>query len=243
MENPFARDLELLNRTNYGRLSFDEQCAYYAALRLNVPPVAVATTAGVSQSVVSLLGSAGENRGGQIRYPKVASEDAALGHEAFVHKYLTAPIRDQLSVAIANLNRVKRNPDINEHGFNPRACRYLGRNEWPETSTGMHAIFRIGLHPTRPGYFWRDLKPYQGDPEVPADQVATHPGCFMRGDPSRGPEPGPGAKGLQTTDSCYPHFKRHHGSPRQTRAVQSAAGEPWRMAHRDDPPRIDVAER
>src|SRR4029077_2031509 len=208
MENPFAKELELLNRPNYDHLSFDEQCAYYAALLLKVPQPAVAATADVSQATVSLLNSAGETKGGKIRYPKVAREYQTLGHEAFVHKYLTAPIRDRLSVAISQLTHARRNPDINEHGFNPRACRYLGRNEWPETSIGLHAIFRIELHPTLHGYFWRDLKPYQADPEVLADQVATHPGCFLRGDPSRGPERGPGAKGFPTSEACYRHVKR-----------------------------------
>ena len=100
MENPFAQSLATLNRPDYGKLSFDEQCAYYDALKCGVPPAAVAQVAGVAQSTVSLLGSAGETRGGKMRYAKLAREYDSLGHDAFVHRYLNPLIRDRLMVAI-----------------------------------------------------------------------------------------------------------------------------------------------
>ena len=69
MENPFAEKLALLNRPDYGRLSFEEQCGFYAALILRldpsdatpeknrrpIPPEAVAKVAGVTRGTVSLL--------------------------------------------------------------------------------------------------------------------------------------------------------------------------------------------
>ena len=208
MENPFAEALASLNRPDYGKLSFEEKCAYYAALMLKVPPAAVAKVAGVNQSTISLLSGAGQVRGGQLRYPKIAREYDSLGHEAFVHRYLNPLIRDRLMVAIDQIKVAERNPDVNEKGYSPRANRYLGRHDWPETSIGLHAIFRIELHPDGGGYFWRNLKPFYDQAEIEPDKVGFHPACHLWGDPSRGPEHGPGAKGFATSELAYRHCKQ-----------------------------------
>jgi hypothetical protein len=216
MENPFAEALADLGWPNHGRLPFEDQCAYYAALKCDVPPVAVANVSGLSQSVVSLLKAAGTPRGGQLRYPKVASEYAAMGHDSFVHKYLTPLIRERLMVEIANLKLAEREKadgePLNEHGYSPRADSYCRRVEWKQTSIGKHAVFRIELHPGRGGYFWRDLKPYYDRPEIPADQVNFK--TELVGDPARGPERGPEAKGFRTSRACYIHVKNNVFDPK-----------------------------
>ena len=224
MENQFTEWLQVLGRQNYRKLSFEDQCAYYAALILHldpanpvspekrrpIPPAAIASVAGVSSATISLLAGAGQVRGGQLRYPKVANEYRALGHDAFIHKYLTAPIRDRLAVALNQSDHAERNVDINEHGYNPRANRYVGRVEWTEaqSSIGLHSIVRIELHPNRGGYFWRNLKPDPYFPEVHYDAVPFNLACQINGDPSRGPERGSEAKGFPTSEACFRHVKR-----------------------------------
>lgn len=218
MENPFAQALADLGRPNYGRLPFEDQCAYYAALKCEVPPIAVANVAGLSQSAISQLNRAGTGtpRGRQLRYPKVAAEYAAMGHDAFVHKYLTPVIRERLMVEIANLKIAEREKadgePLNEHGYSPRADGFCGRVEWKKTSIGKHAVFRIELHPGRGGYFWRDLKPYSDMPEIPADQVNFK--TVLAGDPERGPEYGINAKGFRTSRACYIHVKNNVFDPK-----------------------------
>lgn len=208
MENPFADKLRGLDNTDYGRLPFEEQCAFFGALKLGVPRIAVAKAAGVSQATVSLMLSAGETRGGKLRYAKVAREYETLGHEAFIHRYLTPPLRERLDRAIDAWKIRIRNPDMNARGFNPKANAACGRYEWPETSIGLHAIFRIELHPDGNGYFWRNLKPRYDQPEVPADEVPYNPECAIVGDPERGPERGPNAKGFPTSKACFAHVRR-----------------------------------
>lgn len=212
MENPLADILENSNIPDYSRLSFEEQCAYYIALRpyqassggqtKRFPPAAVAAAAGVSQSTISLLGDAGKVRGGQIRYPKVAAEYAKLGHDAFVHRYLTPIIRERLAVAYDDWTRRKRNPDINSEGWNPRADRYCGRHEIPETSIGLHAIFWIQAVPDLHGYAWRNLKPRYDLPEIPVSEAP------LQGDPTRG------GKGYATSQDCF-RAAKHRLDPKQ----------------------------
>ena len=203
MENPFAEALKNLPSRNTRKLSFEEQCAFYAALKLEVPPLAVASAAGLSPMAVSHLARAGFLQSGEIRYRAVAREYADQGHENFIHRYLTAPIRERIEHAIDAHKRRERNPDLNAKGYNPLANRYCGRHEWPETSLNMHVIFRIELYPDGAGYFWRNLK-LQGLAEHESD----HPAAYLHGDPSRGPERGPDAKGFPTSRDCFFHVKR-----------------------------------
>ena len=207
MENPFADILGTSTIPDYSRLSFEEQCAYYVALMpykvsstgemQRFPPAAVAAAAGVSQSTISLLGDAGQVRGGQLRYPKVAAEYAALGHEAFVHKYVTPIIRERLAVAYDAWKARKRNPDLNQRGYNPRANRYVGRHEWPKTSIGLHAIVYVDLAPERGGYFWFDLKPRQDLPEIALNQATP------QGDPERERDPNDHEQGFATSTDAW----------------------------------------
>lgn len=209
MENPLADILEKQTSTFHRRLPFEEQCAWHIALKLGVNPRAVALAAQIALPTVSYLREAGSFRSGQLRYPKVAREYQALGHEAFVHKYLTAPIREQIAAAVHTVERNRRNPDMLPSGYNPRATGMLGRVEWTEaqSSTGRHTVFRIELHPNLGGYFWRDLKPFYEKPEIPYDRVPYEPACHLVGDPSRGPERGPNAKGFPTSKACFKHVK------------------------------------
>jgi hypothetical protein len=208
MENPLAEMLKGLHSGKHRKLSFEEQCAFHIALKLGVPPLAVASAAGVSPIAVSHLARAGSYLGGEIRYRAVAREYETLGHENFIHRYLTPPIRERLAQAIDAYKRRKRNPDRNPKGFNPLANRYCGRHEWRETSLGLHSIFQIELVPDRQGYLWRNLKPFQGLAEIAGDQVSYDPAAQLNGDPSRGPERGPSALGFATSKDCFSHIKR-----------------------------------
>jgi hypothetical protein len=208
MENPLADLVDDSENTINRKLSFEEQCAFYIALKLGVKPPAVEIATGLSRAAISQLNRAGQYLGGQIRYPKVVREYEKLGHEKFIHTYLTPPIRDRLAVAVDKYLRRERNPDLNAKGFNPLANRYCGRHEWRETSIGLHAVFQIELHPLGCGYFWRNLKPFQGLPEIPPDQISYDPAAALNGDTERGPERGPAAKGFPTSKACFLHVKR-----------------------------------
>lgn len=204
MENPFAQKLADLDRPNYGKLTFEEQCGYFACLMLDVPPSAVAQVAGISQATTSLLSGAGQVRGGQLRYPKVGREYASLGREAFVHKYLTPIIRERIDQAIDAMRRRERNPDVNARGYNPRANRYAGkRYEWPQTSIDLHAVFFIDLAHDRGGYFWFDLKPRQDLPEIPLNQAVA------RGDPDRERDAAGHEQGFATSEDCFRWVKNY----------------------------------
>jgi hypothetical protein len=174
MENPFAESLEGLNISNVRKLAFGEHCSAFAALKLQVPLEAVSKTFGVSLATVSYLRHAGEFRGGQLRYPAVAREYESLGHEAFVKKYITPPVREALTVAIDAFKRKVRNPDINDKGYNPRADGYVGhhilkpRGEYATMT--WEADINLFTAGERPGYFYRVGKPYPqtkwcGNPE------------------------------------------------------------------------------
>lgn len=208
MENPLASLIDSLNSTMRKSLSFEEQCAFYIALKLGVRPPAVEIASGLSRHAISQLSRAGSFLGGQIRYPKVVREYEKLGHENFIHRYLTPLIRDRLAVAVDEYQRRERNPDLNAKGYNPLASKYCGRYEWRETSLGLHVVFQIELIPDRAGFLWRNLKPFQGLPEIPADQISYDPACQLNGNPERGPERGPDAKGFPTSKACFAHIKR-----------------------------------
>lgn len=208
MENPFAKKLEALNRPNYGKLTFEEQCGYYACLMLDVPPAVVAAVAGISQATTSLLGGAGEVRGGQLRYPKVGRALADLGKDAFVHKYLTPIIRERIDQALDAYHRRARHPDVNDRGYNPRANRYCTRHEWPETSLGLPAVFVIDLAHERGGYFWFNLKPRHDLAEIPLNQAVA------RGDPERERDPNGHEQGFATSEACF-RWVKNYLNPKQ----------------------------
>lgn len=227
MENPFAEMLKDLPSRNTRKLLFEEQCAFYAALKLGVPPLAVASAAGLSPMGVSHLTHAGKLQGSEIRYRAVAREYADQGHENFIHRYLTAPIRERIERAIDEHKRRERNPDLNAKGFSPLATGYCDRHEWRETSLGMHVVFLIELVPDRAGYMWRNLKPWQGLPEIPAEQISYDPACQLNGDPSRGPERGPDAKGFPTSKDCFFRIKREFNpTAKQQEPLMSRTGPP-----------------
>lgn len=209
MENPFAEALKGLDYPNHRKLSFEEQCAFFAALKCGVPQLAVAHAGNVSRFTASLLSKAGTMSGGQLRYPAVASEYATHGHEGFVHKYLTPIMRERVLAAMEDLRHRERNPPLNAKGYNPNANRHCNKViEWPETSIGLHAVFVIELVPDLCGYLWRNLKPHQGMPTVDWSDAANDPRCQLQGDPSRGPRTGPGVKGFPTSQACFAFVKR-----------------------------------
>jgi hypothetical protein len=168
LENPFAEALADLNMPNYKKMTFDEQCGYYAAIRSDVPLQIVAKVGGFSPSVATYLNAAGERRGGQVRYPKVARMYAALGHEAFVHTYLTARLRQECLEAIADLKRERREKARKRAGIPANVMRYCRIYRWPKTELGQPVAFRI--EPAPDGYRWRNLKPFYDQPEWPPEK-------------------------------------------------------------------------
>jgi hypothetical protein len=127
----------------------------------------VSKVAKISSSVATYLKAAGQRRGLQIRYPKVAREYDRLGHEAFVHRYLTPRLRQDLIEAIAEKKRQHDAKRLKDQGIPANVMRYCKRYDWKKTELGMHAIFRIERHAD--GFWWRNLKPYQSDPEIPPE--------------------------------------------------------------------------
>ena len=197
MENPFQESLKGLNRNNVRKLAFGEQCAAYAALKLQVPLEAISKTFGVSLGTLSYLGHAGEVKGDHLRYRPVAREFEALGQEAFVHKYLTAPIRERLELAIDAFKRKVRNPDINSRGYNPRADGYVGHHVLKPRSEYQADIWEIDIAlmtaGSDPGYFYRIGAP--------------HPSPQWRGNSARQ------GGGFVTSTDCY-RFARDYLSPK-----------------------------
>ena len=160
MENPFSDLVASLNSQNHKHLTFEEQCAFYAALQCGVTQAAVALAAKVSGPTISLLSNAGQVRAGQLRYPRVAREYQSLGHDAFVSKYATPWARERLDAASAQILHKKRNPD-EAKGWSPRANAYEGVHHWPDASLGPCKFVIIPV-PDRQGWFWRQLEPYAG---------------------------------------------------------------------------------
>jgi hypothetical protein len=151
-------------------MTFDEQCEIYAAIRSEVPLLIVCKVANISSSVASYLKAAGKRRGGQTRYPKVASEYEALGHEAFIHKYLTPRFRQDL---IAALDEKKREHDakrLKAGGIPANVMRYCRIYRWEKTELGQPVAFRIEQHID--GFRWRNLKPFYDQPEYPPEKWA-----------------------------------------------------------------------
>jgi hypothetical protein len=201
--DPLDQALKDLGRPDYGRFTFDEQCGYYAALLKGVPPTVVAKISGMSQTVVSLLKGAGQERSGQLRYPRVAREYHAMGHEAFIHRYLTPVIRQACLEGVNDLRRAQRARvkdrvlGINEHDWSPKANRYAGRHVIPAEILGYELAYRIEPNFDRHGWFWRQLSGFQW-PEAPPGQelYKTKPIGGRDGDDS---------KGFRTSEDCYRH--------------------------------------
>jgi hypothetical protein len=175
MENPFADivNSQLIYKTV--KLSHSDACAFYAALREKVSQPIVARASGLTQGAISHLAAAGERRGGQIRYPKVAAEYRALGREAFIHKYVTPIIRERLRVA--SLETRARSPSAFEaEGVKPRANKDRGRHLIKDLEGGPDTPVEIQFdRGPKPGWKWRLLEPTPGDPIAAA----------WRGDPKR----------------------------------------------------------
>jgi hypothetical protein len=165
MENPFADIVENQVNRHTTRLSFDEMCAFYSALCEGVAPVVVARASGLQQTTIASLRAAGTWHAGQHRYPKVAAEYRSLGRDAFIHKYVTAAIRDRLRVAA---DQVKRNKlgRFDAGGANPRANRFAGAHTLKDPMGFPPQTFLIEFdRGPKPGWAWRD----QNDPDLRGD--------------------------------------------------------------------------
>ncbi len=183
MENPFAEVLKTYIGRQAERLTTEEQCGYFAAIRMGVPLEAISLASGLGRSAASHLAAAGERRGGQIRYPKVASAYATLGHEPFVHRFLTPAIHQRCLTAIDQVNHGQKSGRT-ARGANPRANRYAGKHIFPDYGPKAPVTIQWSDDPT--GWHWRS--PYDGDNE-------------LRGDP-RNQE-----QGFATSRDCYRFLK------------------------------------
>jgi hypothetical protein len=174
MENPFADILQTQITDQRRKLPFPEACAFHVALKEGVSQPVVARASGLTQGAISHLARAGERLAGQIRYPKVAQEYAKLGREAFIHKYVTAPIRERLRVADIAVRNQPRN-SLERAGVNPRANKDRGRHTIRDSSGGPDVEIEIQFdRGQRPGWKWAEYDP-------------THPGQLTgqwRGDPA-----------------------------------------------------------
>ena len=202
MTNPFADIVENQIADSNVRISFDEMCSFYAALKLGVRPRVVAIASGLALSTISHLRAAGFRAGGQMRYPKVGREYRSLGHDAFIHKYATPIIRERLAVAADQFKRKQIEPKT-PGAISIRAKRRAGRHDWPETSIGLHAVFLIVWSNDPPGWFWRNLKPRQDLPEIEYWDSAAVSQTPLLGDPNRD------NRGFATSEDCYRHVKNY----------------------------------
>ena len=137
MTNPFAEALKNHIPSTANHMTFEEQCGYYGALKSGVPRIVVAAAANIATPTVTYLARAGELVGGQIRYRKVATEYADLGHEPFIHKYVTPALRDRCLAALANY----------ENGTLPERQQRAVRR----SANGL-----VGIHKLKPRNEWQD---------------------------------------------------------------------------------------
>ena len=126
MENPIQDLVESQITITGPRMPFFDQCGWFAALACGVHNRAVAVASGLAPPTVAFLKQAGQHYGGQTRYPKVAAEYAALGHDAFVHRCLAPKIRDRLAVAIRQIELKQLEPKTKD-AIRPSAKAYQGR--------------------------------------------------------------------------------------------------------------------
>jgi hypothetical protein len=159
MFNPFADDIRNSIARGKNHQSFEDLCGYYGALMCGVENEAIALAADLSQPSVAYLRVAGEFRGGQLRYPKVAREYRMLGHDAFVAKYVTAALKERCLTARHNI----------EHGLaqarqsnavKPRASGLVGRHILKPR--GRPALVIEILPPLPEGYFYLFLTSLMG---------------------------------------------------------------------------------
>jgi hypothetical protein len=165
MENPIADIVESqITMGRNSRVPFEELCAFYAALQWQAPLPVVARASTLSIPAVYHLQAAGTVRGGQFRYRRVRAEFDRLGKAEFSTKYLTAPIRDRLRVAKAELKAGKA--AVKPHlGVNPRANKHQGHNYLEDPRGGPGADVSIEFHYSvasggdwdRTGWAWREL--------------------------------------------------------------------------------------
>ena len=204
MENPFAEALKVcLPETPV--LLFEEQCAFYAALKLGVPPLAVASAAGLSPMGVSHLTHAGKLQSGEIRYRAVAREYADTRPTKPLSTAIDRPRSASASSPAIDAHKCReRDPRPECERLQPARHRIL-RSPRMARNLAWHARRIPGLnsYPTAPATCGAISSPSQGLPEFPSDRISYDPAAQLNGDPSRGPERGPNARGFATSKDCF----------------------------------------
>jgi hypothetical protein len=163
------------------RIPFAELCGYYALLWWGAGITEVATASGLNRSSIAHLKAAGQFRGGQIRYPKVAAEFERLGIDAFSTTYLSAEIRNRYDVAVDRVRHQRTTAPKPFVGSNPRASKHEGVAVVRDPLGGPDIRFTVDYdHITRrPGWVWRDFAGY------PSPQPGFDGVPWLRGDPRR----------------------------------------------------------
>jgi hypothetical protein len=153
MINPFADILKSQAEMSTNHLSFEDQCGYYGALKCGVKNNAVALAANIAQPTVSYLRAAGERRGGQIHYARVAREYDNLGHNAFIHKYVTDRIRERCLNARHDIMHGLAKPRASQF-VKPRKSGLIGRHTLRPRSSFETEIWAIEIAQRPDGYVY-----------------------------------------------------------------------------------------
>jgi len=151
--NPFSDALKNQVETTTNHMSFEDQCGYYGALKCGVKNNAVALAANIAQPTVSYLRAAGERRGGQIHYARVAREYAGLGHNAFIHKYVTPLIRERCLNARHDIIHGLAKPRASTF-VKPRKSGLVGRHILRPRSSYESETWTIEINQRPEGYVY-----------------------------------------------------------------------------------------
>jgi hypothetical protein len=168
-QNPIADIVDtIISSQRISRIPFEELCGFYAALQWGAPLAVVIRASGLDRSTVTHLRNAGNYRSGQFRYPRVAREFATLGKTEFSTKYLTAPIKDRLRVAKAQVDAKAAEPRSTRINLNADA--YAAKQTLKDPLGGPDQLVEIVAdRGDRPGWTWRDLTPYSETAELRGD--------------------------------------------------------------------------
>ena len=186
-KNPFTdvlKDYILTGTAAKKHLTFEEQCGYYGALLSGVPYLVVAAAAGIAGPTASYLARAGSRVSGQIRYPKVAAEFAALGKAAFIHRYVTPTIHARCLTELSNHEKGLLEPRLTGRARTSRAKGYAGVHILKPRSEFTTETWRIKIF-ARAGQWFAAIigSPMRGQVEFEHAQklgpFATDRDCYL----------------------------------------------------------------
>ena len=123
-QSGFGRSEEQIGSRQQLGLSFDDLCGHFGAPDVLASSIRSGRLGGQRRAAtVAYLRTAGEFRGGQLRYPQVAREYALLGHDAFIHKYVTPRSMNAASTLATTSTWARKAAHIQFAIAEPLACR------------------------------------------------------------------------------------------------------------------------